>query len=269
MNDVRPRLIVLCLIGVIAGAQTATAQESTSAVDRARALFREGIELIDEERYQEAVQVFRRTLALHDAPTIVYNLGLALARSDRLVDATEHLRRVSEDEGADESLRSNARQLLDEIEARIGRVTISLEGDTEGTEVTIDGRFLSTGALAGPVEVDPGSHRIALRRGEAEIAFEVVEITEGASVEVTLTATTVPSPRETAERAEPEPTTRALLSHQSSGDITSEAWFWTLVAVGVLAIAGGVIAGVLLGGDDGGQQPVQGNLDPPFLDVLP
>mgnify|MGYP001577847280 FL=1 len=68
LHGMRPWLATLCLIGVTAGALTVRAQEEQSAVEEARALFREGIEFIDQERWDEAAEVFRRALALHDAP---------------------------------------------------------------------------------------------------------------------------------------------------------------------------------------------------------
>lgn len=39
-------------------------------------------------------------------------------------------------------------------------------------------------------------------------------------------------------------------------------WFWAVVAVGVLAVAGGVTAGVLLGRRDGGKAPELGTIGP-------
>jgi hypothetical protein len=103
----------------LAAAQPVATEEDT---ERARTLFEQGVQDGDRGRWEDAVRNFREALRLRDAPAIRYNLGAALVELRRDAEAEPELRRVADDPGAPEELRSRSRVHLEDIAERRGPV---------------------------------------------------------------------------------------------------------------------------------------------------
>jgi hypothetical protein len=164
--------------------RSAFAQEpSDEDVAAARALFAEGRTLAEGGEWQTAADRFRRALALRPAPAIRYNLAAALAQLGRLVEAAEQLRAAVREASLRDAARAPSEELLGEIEPRIGRLTIRLQGEGRGTQVTLDGRLVSLARIGVATPVDPGSHVIVVRQGNLD-ATRQVNLPDGGSAEV-------------------------------------------------------------------------------------
>jgi len=179
------------------------AQENAQRTAAARLLFAEGVELVAGEQWEEAADHFRRSLALRPSPVVAYNLASALVRLTRLVEASELLRSVARNEEAPVQARRAAEQLLEQVEPRLGRLTVRLAGDPRDTQLLLDERELSTEMVGVAIPVDPGTHHIAVRRGDAMVAEGQVNVAEGAAAEISLDVPQLPAPLEGEEGFRP------------------------------------------------------------------
>lgn len=242
-----------------AGASAQTEEE----LEEARALFAEGVQATREERWGEAAERFRRVMRVRATAQVKYNLALALSHTGELAEAAALLRDVVEDPDLPRRPRRHARRLLREIEPRLGRLTVRVQGDEVGLTVTLDGRPIGLDRLGSPIEVDPGAHRVALTRGGVVLGSRQVRVAEGESAEVALVATAVR--RTEGEERELVVAEEPAVAPAAGGSVLEEWWFWTMVGAVVVA---GVGIGVGVAMATSAPSPVQGNLSPGVLEVM-
>lgn len=209
---------------VLLAAAPALAQD-----DRARALFEEGTELYERGRLAEAEDRFRRSLELRPASSVRYNLAAVLVDTARFAEARELYAIVADDPRAPADVRRTAGERARELEGRLARLTVTLEGEPEGVEVHLDGDVLSG---PGPHLVDPGRHVLVASRDGARVFRRDLSLGEGEQQEVTV-LTTLPDVTAPAEPPAGAP---------ASGDVTGEWWLWTLVGLAVAALTAGAVA---------------------------
>lgn len=231
-------------------AVAAHAQDSAHATAAARALFSEGVECADREDWGCAVDRFEQAYALRPSPVIGKNLGVALMRVGRLVEASERLHAVLRDPTAAPAVRDEAQARLAEITPQLARLTLRVTGSRTDVELTLDGHPipLSMADVAAPC--DPGDHVIEARRGGVVVASAAGHVDAAGSVELTLEVPE-PPPLPLPATAEPEPIASAVLAPPAPAparapEIYEEWWFWTIVG-GVVAAGVGVGVGVGLG----------------------
>ena len=255
--------VVLLLMGVTLAAHPAAAQ-TQEELEAARAAFGEGVELTEQEQWPEAAARFRAVIAVRATGQVKYNLGLALAHTGELVEAAALLREAADDNQLARATRRQARQLLSEVEPRIGRLRVALDGDEAGVNVTLDGERLGLERVNVPFPIDPGTHRLVVTRGSREVDAQSVEVPEGGEAVLTLRTVALSLPPVVDEEAfvatEDEPGT-------GGGSIAEEWWFWTIIGA-VVVVGLGITIGVVVS-SDGEVQPVLGNLDPGVLEVMP
>ncbi|MFK7986446.1 MAG: hypothetical protein AB8I08_10470 [Sandaracinaceae bacterium] len=222
---------------LVANAPRAHAQDE---VERARAEFRTGVGLAQEENWAEAEAAFQRAYALYPDPVIIFNLAGARAQLGRLVDARasyrEFLERATDEH---EQYRGPAEAELERIDARIGTIEVSVEGLEDGDIVQIDDETVDA---RGPTEADPGDHVITVRRGTAEVARDAVTLEPGGVARAELTV------------VNPE---RVVMVE---GDSDEGLIIGILVAVGVVLAGGAVLTAFLL--SDQSTEPFMGNVEP-------
>lgn len=253
-------LTVLALLAVASGA--AAQQDDT---ERARELFVEGVDLAEQGHWHEAADRFRRTLELKSTPQVKYNLALALQNTGELTRAAELLEEVEQSEETDRRLKRDARRTREELEPKLGSLTVSVAGDPAGASVTLDGEELPPEDWDRSIAADPGTHELVLSARGRESSRQTVTVEEGGSAEVTL----VPGPEAAARSAvDPELLAEQQGEDEGGGGIVTEWWFWT--AIGAVVVIGAAVAiGVAAGGGGGSPDPAQGDLDPPILQVTP
>ncbi len=174
----------LCLAS--AGAQ-AQPTPRPQAVHEARALFQQGLALVREERWGEALEYFRRSRALAERPSTIFNIGSVLVRTGRMAEAVsvlEEFLRVS-DPRANEAERREAERLLTDARNARARLTLTL---TAAATVWLDGAQLEGDGVERVIALDPGEHQLRVQAaGYEEEAFTVSALpgqTLGRSVEL-------------------------------------------------------------------------------------
>jgi len=268
----------LC-VAVLACASAAAAQAGDPAGDEAaedagdevqrtalaRSLFREGVELSDGERWAEAADRFRRSLAFRDSPIVAFNLGTACMHTGRLVEAAELFRRASRDEDAPERLRAAARQHLGQLEPRLARLTVEVTGPRETVALELDGHAVMAARIGVGAPADPGHHLLrALRDGE-EVARAEIDVAERGAA--TLRLDVPPPPAEPVEEGVRDevaaPAAILEIAEPPPGDDSLAIWLGTIGAV--LAVGIAVTIAVVVVDGQGSAPPIEGNLGPPVI----
>jgi hypothetical protein len=186
------------LIGLLAASAPRAAQaQSASDVENARALFVEGAKLGNEGRWKEARELYARSLQLKPAPITRYSLGVAERETGRLADALASFRAFLAEPEAPATARytAPARAAVTALEARIGRVSITIEPRAiDGLSLTIDGQPVPP-TSDGPREIDAGAHDVLARAPgfRSGSAHFVVAEAAGAAVTITLAPAAAPT----------------------------------------------------------------------------
>lgn len=258
----RPAAALLAALAALALAPRASAQ-SASELAAARSLFEEGLAAARGGRWDEARQRFERSYEIAPRPTTLLNLAGAQVQTGRLVAGAESYRRFLSEarRGREARYRRQAQQALAEVEPRLGRLIVRVEGVGEEDTILLDGVELARAALGVGVPVDPGRRTLVVRRGEADRAREIVTVAEGEEREVTLRAVALRVPAAVADRTSaPAAALRGDPEPGAAGGDDSGVVIGIAVSVGVL-VAAGVAIGVGLAVDAASAAYV-GNLGP-------
>ena len=232
-------LLSLGSFPLLAEAQ-ATAAESRAA---ARALFREGVDLLDSEQWAEAADRFERARALQDSPQIVYNLTTALVEMKQLVRAAELLRGLEREGQAPRAVLRAATARRETIEPRIGQLTIHVTGPRDGVRLQMNGAELAWVMVGVSLPADPVPHAVIAYRSDAAESDEAlaqasVTVEEGSEAELLLELPPPPA-RVVARAIEPEVEPFAVPLDEESPDRGGRRW-WIAVVVGVVVVGAGV-----------------------------
>jgi hypothetical protein len=199
-----------------------------------------------------ASEQLERAYAVLRVPSIGLWSARALARNGKLVEASERyleLARLELGEGdqkVQQRALEDAAQELAELSKRVPSITIAVEG-AKANEVTLglDGAALSSAIVNEARPVNPGRHVVTGSRGSEQVQT-AMQVKEGDHAQTSLAfhaavgapvATRVESPKAVPE-TRPEPTL--------AGSSSWNAGKTTAVALGVLGVAGGIVAAIEL-----------------------
>lgn len=228
---------LLCVLALGLGASgAARAQGAAADVALARDLFREGVELAQQGRWDEARERYRRSLALKRAPLTLYSLGVAQQQTGRFVEAIENFRAFlaerEPDNPATVPYEGPAREAVVALEKRVARLDIAIEpAAAKGLRLEVDGERVPEAALGLPRPVDPGERVIVVAAEGFRPARTTAKLAEGERKKVTL-------------RMEPAPGPRSLAGPPVAGDGPGRALPIALVASGGTLFAAGLGVGL-------------------------
>jgi hypothetical protein len=173
-------------------------------------------------------------------PTSSFEVARSEAQLGHLVEASDMLARVErmperpDDPQAFKDARDYARRLDAEIQPRIPKVRLRVEGtDAGAVTVTVDGESVPTAALDVPYAIDPGPHAFAVQAGDGRTATQEVLVSEGDQREVVLALVgEAPAP---ASLPPPLPEVPVVTPAPQAGGRRAFAW----VAFSTAAVAAG------------------------------
>lgn len=151
-------MAALAALGLLLLASTAAAQEPD-----ARALFEQGVEHADQERWGEAVEYFRRSWALDERAVTAFNLAGAQLRLGRPIATLDALQDYLRFAGGRDPRREAARELSELALEAIVHVDLTL--DPPHATLRIDGVLAAGEGARRELRLDPGEH---LLRVEAD-----------------------------------------------------------------------------------------------------
>lgn len=179
------RALAALVLAWCAGAPTVQAQ----SVDReARRQFDEGVELLHDGRFADALVRFERARSLREVPAVMLNLALAQRGVGHCVDADRSLVRYLElaQGRLDRSREAEVTRLRAEIQAALAHLTIRVDG--EGATVSLDGRPLTAAQRSEVITVDPGAHVVEVSGEAIETERVPSTLARGQTLELSLHA---------------------------------------------------------------------------------
>jgi hypothetical protein len=278
MNSHRPVAALLAAL-IACGTQTAGATDA-STKNTARALAQDGERDFKAGRFAEASQKFQRAYAAVRIPTLARSAARALAEQGNLVAAAElYVQAIRSERNDDwtgntqQAAQEKAQVELAELEPRIPRITITIEGaSTADVEVSVDDVKVPSSLVGVEQRVNPGMRRIVGRRG-SDVAEQKLELKEREAKPVALkfepakasaqgmaTATATPAPAtEAAKPSTIEPASTApsnvtatnqppsASSQPSSSGSTQRTLGWVGIGIGAAGIVFGTTTGIITG----------------------
>lgn len=265
----RALMVVVLTAAVLGGSGSAVRAQGPQ--EEARELFLKGVEMADQQRWSEAVQSFRRSRALVDRPSTVFNLAVALLRLGRYgesLEAFDDFMGMTDPE-RDAEARKQAEQFM--RQARTGRATLVLTVSPEAAVVYVDGERREGEGTDRTLVLDPGRHTLRIE-AEGYLAQQL-RLSMLSGSETSTAVELVPmmgdlgrqDQMEESRRRQAEAEARAegrvdrSLTDAGSGSAPAEAgdersvwkspWLW--VAAGAMLVGAGVGLGVGLSGGDG------------------
>jgi hypothetical protein len=240
---------------LVFGAPTAFAQ-SEEEIAGARAAATAGAKAFQEERWQDAVDLFTRAESLLHAPPHLLFLARAQTKLGRFVAARELYNKIIREplsSDAPEPFRNAQRAAeteIRDIEPRLSRLTVQVKGvEPAKAAVTIDGRPLSAALVGVPHPADPGAHELRASAEGFITASQSVELPEGGEGAVTLVLEPDPNakPADVGPEAGPAavPTAPALATPADAGETESGPNLavpaYAALGVGALGLGAGVL----------------------------
>ncbi len=217
------------------------------AADDPAAKFERGQQLFLDGRYAEALPLFRDALGASGSPNARLYVARCLYELGELLEAHREMRRTVEDARGDDKYSATheaAAKELDEVAAKLGRITVHVRGAPPDLAVALDDRPLAPSELGQPMVVAPGTHRVVARAAGMPDASRVVEVAAGQSVEVPLSF-----------EARPVHRPRPVMPREEEG-------FWNPMNIAGVVTAGVGVTGMVLFGVFGARVlSLQGELD--------
>ncbi|MCC7542732.1 MAG: PEGA domain-containing protein [Deltaproteobacteria bacterium] len=150
----------LVLVALAAPAVAAAQQPSQAQMQEARTLFERGIQLIDEERWGEALEYLRRSRAIVERPSTVFNIAAALLRLGRPTEGIEALQAFLRivDRNAEAQRYAEAQQMLTTAQGSVVRLTLTVS--PAHARVRVDGTDREGEGPTREILLDPGRRAV-------------------------------------------------------------------------------------------------------------
>ncbi|HTV22742.1 MAG TPA: tetratricopeptide repeat protein [Polyangiaceae bacterium] len=162
-------------VSLAAAAHAEPAHADASAEAEARQRFKQGNKLIEQARYVDALDEFRAAYTVWQNPKIQLNIATTLRTLGRHAEALRAYRDYLRSANPTGARRGEVEVILADLEARVARVTLALDGDV--ARVTLDGDEVDREALgsADGLALDPGRHVLLAdtAAGQRALTFEV------------------------------------------------------------------------------------------------
>jgi hypothetical protein len=163
-------------------AGSASAQDaSKSDLAKARTAFREAVALASANNCAAALVKYREVAQVKNTPQVAFNMAECEARLGNLVSALGNYRvaasQAADDKGAAQVLKE-APARVEELEARIPKLTITRGRGADTATILLDGSELGQAQLGNAIPVDPGSHTVIAKVGNKEYLHETVKLDE-------------------------------------------------------------------------------------------
>ncbi len=225
------RFTVALGLAALLASHRAHAQDEV-AVAKAKVLFIEGVEHFKEGQHAQALEKFEQSYALRPHWRLHLNIGLCFMELSMFTKAKASFDAFVTG-GKDEIKGSERKQVEAELE-KLKKIIAVLEIRiaTAGAVVELDGKNVVEAAVAGPIDVDPGSHVIkaSLEGFEPYREEFLLSKAEKRTIEIDLV------PLEQSGAAEP-----VEKKPRSKG----KAAFWVMGGLTLSLAAGAVATGVL------------------------
>ncbi len=249
------------VLAVIAAIQTITATtyaEDAATLSTAREVAKQGLSAYDAGRFNEAVEKLSKAYAVVRVPTLALATARALAKSGRLVAASElylEAVRIPRDkswQATQDEAQQDAERERSELLARIPRLTIVATGaELSQVDVSIDGVTVPQSLTDTEQMVDPGErhvegtygNQVSKRNARLKVGEHVRVVLEfgpagaGASIQSNEQRTLVASGPTASNQAHSR-------SHDSAPGSRQRTFGWATLTTGGVGLAVGAVTGM-------------------------
>jgi hypothetical protein len=227
----RNTLAFLVFLAALSVQLAARAEPSSSDVELARGAFLQAERAFQEQRYEEALALFRLAFAKVPRDAVRFNLAVCLERLERYAEARSEYEAAAASSALSEAQRASAKQRAQDLVPRTAELLVT--GVPDGVALTVDRRAACTAPCR--VFVDPGARELVatLPQGPVSVRIEAVAGTAHAVV----FEPQRPEPREPAPSRSSAAVPVALPRRESRPDRPGLSPGW-------LSVVGGVTAGV-------------------------
>jgi hypothetical protein len=137
--------------------------------DRVRSLFRKGAAAFEAGKLEEARQLLLEAWTIRQTYDVASSLAQVEIELKRYRDAAEHLAFCIRNFAPVESEQTlqQVRKAFADVKTRVAAVSVST--DRSGAEIFVDSLGVGTAPLPAALFVEPGSHKLAARLGEASV----------------------------------------------------------------------------------------------------
>lgn len=173
------RVALVC--GCVAG--SAWAQDGA---ELARRHFRSGVTLFQDGNFDGALAEFEASQRALPSASTLQNIALCLTRLHRYVEAIETLDRLKAEHGG--ALSVEDRKAVDDSMQELAKLvgTLSLQVKPASARVSVDGQWLAPEAMARPIRLSSGEHRIRAEAPMHEDLERVERIAGGESRSISI-----------------------------------------------------------------------------------
>jgi tetratricopeptide (TPR) repeat protein len=183
----------------------------TSAIDKARAQFQQGLALETAGDWAGALSIFQQVAAVKLTPQVRFHVGLCEEHLGRLAAALGDYElaahEAEEAKVAEVSQQVSARR--DELRARIPKLTIVRGAGAEYASISLDGVSLGSTSIGVELPVDPGPHGVEARASGFKPFTTTVDMAEKELRKVEVKLERIPMATAAETREEPEPVASA------------------------------------------------------------
>jgi tetratricopeptide (TPR) repeat protein len=227
---------ITTLVLVVAPARADTAR------DEARALLKQGNDLVADGRYVEALEKFRAAHARFPSPKLVLNIGTTLRQLGRLAEAMDAYEEYLASAEVDPAEKTEVKRLLSEMSGKTARLKIRV--DQPAQRLTLDGKTIAENSTAVERRVDPGSHVVVAERAGHPSAVERFEVSAGDHRELLLEIPDRDQRAPTQSKARISATER---DRGSDSGATQRTFGWAALGIGAVGVGVGVVTGIMVG----------------------
>jgi hypothetical protein len=175
------------------------AEDSTKAAEAptpeelaaARELWMSGLELEKAKDWSGALDKLTKVGHVRMTPQVRYHIAFCSEHLGKYVDALNGYQlaiqeaRALGDKARDVAENTPAR--LEAVRSRIAKLRLHVEGKLRASTLSLDGKKLSRALVDHDIPVDPGAHKVEVRRAGAVVDAKTVTLAEGATAEVSFT----------------------------------------------------------------------------------
>lgn len=183
-SDTRFAVAMIVAVAALSVPRPAAAQ----ATDRvlAEAMFREGRELMDQNKVAEACAKFAESYRLDRALGTLVNLALCHEKDGKTATAWAEFTDAAAEAAAEKDDREAfARRHVAALEAELPRLQLAVASATEALptlEIKLDGHAIGKAAWSTPLPIDPGDHELTATADDKSSFRAKIAIPKGAGV---------------------------------------------------------------------------------------
>jgi len=228
-------LVILC----IALAKTGARADAAPPTPDAEALVTRGIELREQGKDDQALELFRRADAIAPSPRTRAQVALAEQALGIWVAAEVHLEAAlaAKDDPWIERYRVALASALETVRQHVGRLEV--RGGVQGAEVFVDGAKIGALPMTGSWRVEVGRRSLELRAPGHHAASRVTEIAPGATTRETIELVPEITSERPAGGPNDKPRTSVIVeTPKGSGERTLG---WVFAGTGAALVATGIV----------------------------